>query len=61
MTTKQIDYLIEEITLVTEELANIAADSEAIVHAHNVQDMLYYLRAKLDVQLYGDRIPDELR
>lgn len=61
MNTKQLDYLIEETLLVISELEDIAEDSEACVHANCVLDMLRYLRAKLDVQLYVDDIPDELR
>jgi hypothetical protein len=61
MNTKQLDYLIEETLAAICELDNIAADSEACVHARNVHSMLAYLRAKLDVQLYGDDIPKELR
>lgn len=61
MNTKQLDYLIEETLLVISELEYIAEDSEACVHANCVLDMLRYQRAKLDVQLYGDDIPEELR
>lgn len=61
MNTKQLDYLIEETLAAICELENITADSEAIVHVRNVHDMLAYLRAKLDVQLYGDSIPSELK
>ena len=64
MNTKQLDYLIEEVSLVASELEKVAdriEDTDAYVHACCALDMLHYLRAKLDVQLYGDYIPVELR
>lgn len=64
MNTKQLDYLIEETLLVISELEEVAdriEDTDACVHANCVLDMLRYLRAKLDVQLYGDDIPVDLR
>lgn len=64
MNTKQLDYLIERALAVIGELECVAdriEDTEALVHARCVPDMLAYLRAKSDVQLYGDYIPAELR
>jgi hypothetical protein len=58
MNTRQLDYLIDETLLVLGELER---DTEAWVHADNVHSMLSYLRAKLDVLLYSDYIPEELR